>query len=105
MSAPLSPDAEKHLAAMFAAKDQPTARAILRDECGMNLPGLRLADAIVLDRFRFAALKLSEGRLDKLRQAVKLAQEDWRDLLMAAGFGHDTKAHLSWTPQPEPRTK
>ena len=32
----------------------------------------------------FAALKLSEGNLDRLREAIGLAKTDWRDLLMAA---------------------
>jgi hypothetical protein len=41
-------------------------------------------------------LKLSEGNLDKLNRAVALAKTDWRDLLMAAGFGEDIKAHLAW---------
>ena len=31
-----------------------------------------------------AALKLSEGNLDRLREAIGLAKTDWRDLLMAA---------------------
>jgi hypothetical protein len=47
---------------------------------------------------RFAALKLSEGRLDRLEEAIKLAQTDWRDLLVAAGFAHDVEAHLNWLP-------
>ncbi len=32
----------------------------------------------------------------KLASAVDQANWDWRDLLMGAGFGHDTKAHLEW---------
>lgn len=36
--------------------------------------------------------------MDKLRGAVKLAREDWRDLLMSAGFGDDIHAHLEWVP-------
>ncbi len=40
------------------------------------------------------------GQLDKLEEAIKLAQIDWRDLLMAAGFGHDVEAHLKWLPTP-----
>jgi hypothetical protein len=51
------------------------------------------------ERLQFAALKLSEGNLDKLDRAVALAKIDWRDLLMAAGFGEDIKAHLAWLPQ------
>ena len=46
-----------------------------------------------LERFRFAALKYSDGNLVLLESAVKLAQHDWRDLLMATGFAHDVEAH------------
>ena len=46
-----------------------------------------------LERLRYAALKLSGGRLDALREAVELARIDWRDLLMGAGFGYDVHAH------------
>jgi hypothetical protein len=38
-------------------------------------------------RFQFAVLKLSEGKMDKLDEAIELAKVDWRDLLAAAGFG------------------
>jgi hypothetical protein len=46
-----------------------------------------------MERVRFAVLKLSGGDLEKLRKAIKLAQTDWRDLLMAAGFGHDVNVY------------
>jgi len=31
-----------------------------------------------------------------LAVGIYLAQSDWRDLLMAAGFGDDTTQHLAW---------
>jgi hypothetical protein len=43
-----------------------------------------------------SALKLSGGRMDKLREAVKLANTDWRDLLVAAGFADSVDAHKHW---------
>ena len=67
-------------------------------ECADDLPFLEDADDIDLERFRFAALKLSEGKMDKLREAVQLAKVDSRDLLMAAGFGQDVDAHSRWMP-------
>jgi len=51
-----------------------------------------------LERFRFAALKLSRGRMDKLADAVRLANKDWRDLLVAAGFADSVDAHKDWKP-------
>ena len=71
---------------------------MLRDECGNNLPLMKDKDETALERLRFAALKLSQGELNKLLDAVILAQTDWRDLLVAAGFADDVQAHLSWLP-------
>ena len=39
---------------------------------------------------------LSEGRVDKLYDAIALAQTDWRDLLVSAGFAEDIQAHKDW---------
>lgn len=61
-------------------------------------PDLENLNQIELERFRFAVLKLSQGRLDILRRAIDLAQSDWRDLLMAADFGYDVTAHNRWLP-------
>ena len=51
------------------------------------------------ERLQFAALKYSDGRLDYLDNAVKLGNLDFRDLLMAVGFG-EVDAHLRWQPKP-----
>ena len=92
----LSSEAVRRVAILFQGADQTTAEHLLVDECGSNLPGLERLSPIELDRFRFAALKLSGGRLDGLREAIKLAQSDWRDLLTAAGFDRDVTAHTRW---------
>lgn len=75
---------------------------MLVDECGSNLPFLQNLDMFGLERFRFAALKMSAGDLDRLREAISVAQQDWRDLLMAAGFGQDLTAHERWLPDEHP---
>ena len=49
-----------------------------------------------LKRVRFAALKLSEGNMEKLHRAVKLAKTDWRDFPVAAGFADSVHAHKHW---------
>ncbi len=51
-----------------------------------------------MERLRFAAIKLSKGELNTLLDAIVLAQTDWRDLLVAAGFANDVHAHQSWLP-------
>jgi hypothetical protein len=50
----------------------------------------------MIERIAAAALKKSEGSLEKLEAAMELAARDWRDLLMAAGFGYDVSAHEAW---------
>jgi hypothetical protein len=69
---------------------------MLVEECGNNLPSLEKLNQFQLERFRFAALKLSNGSLERLREAITLAKADWRDLLMGAGFGEDVHAHGRW---------
>lgn len=93
----LSPATLERLNLLFAPQDRAEASRLLTEECGNNLPFLEKLDAVGLERYRFAALKLSEGTLDGMRYAVKLAQEDWRDLLVAAGFGDDANAYKSWS--------
>lgn len=95
----LSPDTQRRLRILFAEPDWVAAEALLFDQCGNNLPARDKLNAVELERFRFAALKLSGGSLDKLGGAVVLANIDWRDLLMSAGFGEDLSAHQQWEPK------
>lgn len=81
---------------LFPADQQQQAGDLLRHDCADNLPFCRSATPESLERIRFAALKRSGGDLERLGAAVRQAQKDWRDLLVAAGFGHSTKAHLDW---------
>jgi hypothetical protein len=84
---------------LFSQEQYPQVVELLDRECGNNLPFLQNESAEGLERFRFAALKLSEGNLEKLRSAIELAKKDWRDLLVAAGFAHSVDAHKSWSPR------
>lgn len=94
---PLTPRTRDHVAVMFPDAQDEVAELLVR-ECGNNLPMLENADALALERLRFAVLRLSAGRFGKLQAAIDLARTDWRDLLMAAGFGEDVEAHLRWRP-------
>jgi hypothetical protein len=99
MSVPLSDAVERRLALLFTGRGAEDARAALVDECAEKLP---LCDATTpesLERIRIACLKLSGGHVTRLRAAIRDAQLDWRDVLMAAGFGHDVDAHSSWWPE------
>ncbi len=50
-------------------------------------------------RLKLAAIRRSGGSLQRLESAVELGKQDFRDLLMSAGFG-DPNAHLRWVPRP-----
>jgi hypothetical protein len=54
------------------------------------------ANGGAVERCHFAVPKLSNGKLDQLIQAITLAQTDYRDLLMSAGFGEEIGAHWDW---------
>lgn len=93
---PLSAPTLERLDRVFAPEDRDAAAALLVAGCGRNLPFLEEQDDF--DRLRFAALKLSGGTLHGLAEAVALAKLDWRDLLVASGFGDDFTAHERWHP-------
>ena len=95
----LSPETLRRLELLFPPDTRELAELLLRSDCGNNLPLHEPQDAKGLERVRFAALKVSDGQLEKLEEAIRLAQIDWRDLLVAAGFAHDVEAHLKWLPE------
>jgi hypothetical protein len=94
----LSPKTVELVDSLFKRVSREAVVELLMHQCGNNLPFLQKSDEFHLERVRFAALKLSGGDLEKLQKAIKLAQKDWRDLLIAAGFGHDVNAHKDWSP-------
>jgi hypothetical protein len=96
---PLSQETKQRMDFMFYNEDAIVAAHLLISECSNNLPFCENDGPLELERLRFAALKLSDGNVPPLLEAIELAQKDWRDLLMAAGFGEDAKAHEQWVPQ------
>ena len=96
---PLSPATESRLMTLFVYSNVEEAKQLLTTECGNNLTSSKIMDAKLLERLRFAVLKLSDGTIEGLVEALVLAQTDWRDLLMAAGFGTDVISHLNWRPR------
>lgn len=84
--------------ALFPQEQRGEVIELLKMECAENIPSCEDDDKFQMERIRFSVLKLSEGGMDKLVQAIELAQVDWRDLFMAAGFGDDTEAHNKWVP-------
>ena len=94
----LSSETQRHIDTLFALSQRDEAARLLQNECGNNLPLLEHYNEIELERLRFAALKVSGGNLQKLRDAVRLSKEDWRDLLVSAEFADDIEAHKKWLP-------
>jgi hypothetical protein len=94
----LSPETKRRVELLFPPKDQLNAAGLLDLLCGYRIPGFKRATEEDVERVRFAALKLSEGDLGKLKRAIDLAHVDFRDLLMNAGFG-EVEAHKEWWPE------
>jgi hypothetical protein len=97
--APLTAEVSLRVGLLFLPEQRETASALLANECGTNLPFCANQAPAGLNRIRIAAIKLSNGDLEKLKNAVELAKRDWRDLLVAAGFAHDIHAHEEWLPE------
>lgn len=96
MTPRLSPHTRQLAEVIFDSKDVGEASQWLEDECGNRIPFYEESNEYDLERIRFAAIKLSQGNLGNLLKAIDLAQIDWRDLLMGAGFGNNVRAHEKW---------
>ena len=95
---PLSAAVRQRLEILFAEPARTQAVELLERDCGDGLPMTSHADLDFYDRIRLAVLKLSNGNLDTLRRQIENAHFDWRDVLVAAGFGSDVAAHSKWMP-------
>lgn len=90
---PLTELNEAQARAQFSASDVAAAIQLIAEGVvsARDMP-------VLLERVRSAAIRMSRGNMRDLREAVALAQLDWRDLLMAADFADDLEAHLRWMP-------
>ena len=96
MQVELSEKTQQLVNQLFLDGDRQLVFGLLEKECGNNLPLLEKSNPIDLERFRFAVLKLCTGNFEKLEQQVQLAKNDWRDLLVSAGFANDIEEHRKW---------
>ena len=94
--APLSPDTERLIERDFPREQRAAAAQLLLTRCGSNLPLMGETSAADIERVRFAVLKLTGGSIEALPRHVDIANIDWRDSLVAAGFGHGVLAHRAW---------
>jgi len=98
IAAPLTPRVSNAIEVIFPVKFQEEARTRLQKDCGWHIPLLHTRNPELLERIRLAAIKISDGTIAELDQAIQQAHIDWRDVLIAAGFGYDAEAHLHWRP-------
>ncbi len=87
---------QNHIMRLFSPDEQEEVKHLLQEDCGAALACSDDASPEFFERVQCAALKLSEGRIDKLYGAIALAQTDWRDLLVSAGFAERAQAHKDW---------
>lgn len=92
----LSPATLEKVHRLFPEAEWPEVISLLERECSDTLPRYSGIDEPQrFERIQFAVLKLSEGSLPRLKHVIALAQRDWRDVLMGAGFG-SLDAHEHW---------
>ena len=95
----MGPRIDLALDVLFTSAERDEAARLLKEDCSAaTVPGAS-GNESEIERIRLAALKCSGGSLEKLYAAIALAQTDYRDLLMAAGFGWDVAAHQEWDPE------
>jgi hypothetical protein len=94
----LSPRSRERIVALFERDNVSEAERLL--ETSTDNP-LLIADVARqgTDRIVLAMIRLSGGRLERLREAISLFRRDWRDLLVASDFADDTHAHEKWRPR------
>ncbi len=63
-------------------------KKVLEEEVGEDLPFCDDSSPEQMERLRFAALNLIHRDVADWDWVIELAKSDWRDLLMAADFGH-----------------
>jgi len=89
---------QHRIEALFPPSEWQRVSDYLSSACGANLPLIEDSYDELVERIRFAVLKLSGGNFERLVTATEDAAIDWRDTLVAAGFADDTRAHLAWLP-------
>jgi hypothetical protein len=100
MSPRLSPETQRRVEMMYPPEQREEVTRYLVNECRHNIPGTHPDEnEFAFERFRFAALKVSNGDIEILKKAIDLAKNDYRDLLTAAGFAWDTTKHERWLPK------
>ena len=81
---------------LYSPEEASEVCGTLEKECGAEALSCYGWSANKMERIWFAVLKVASEPGRDLEFGIKLAQADWRDLLMSAGFGQDLEAHNKW---------
>lgn len=94
----LGPLTAELIASVCPAAQSRAVSDLLSATCAHNLPGIgRTPEWIeLIDRIQLAAIRGSNWNPKTIAAAVELANIDWRDLLVAAGFANDLSSHRLW---------
>ena len=92
----LSPKTKVCIRFTFPEADWHNVENFLLNECGDNLPAIESTYNDLAERIRFAVIRLSSGNYSELIHETEKAKQDWRNILVAAGFGGSVTAHLNW---------
>ena len=92
----LSERTQKLITKLFPRSDGVVISDLLYRAVSSNIPYFENANPEELERIRFAILKMTQQSQLNLAVGIYLAQTDWRDLLMSAGFGNDSNEHMNW---------
>ncbi len=92
----LSDKTKNLVSRLYKSREAMEVCDILDRECGTEALSCEGWSPEQMERIRFAVLKLVKENAFEMEAAIKLAQLDWRDLLMSAGFGEDLIAHELW---------
>jgi hypothetical protein len=99
--APITEEVRKRIRVLFPEHQWLRVESLLEERCSAGLPlaGHLGDEPGGFDRVHLAVLKLSRGSLEQLKLEIEGARRDWRDTLVAAGFGNDLTAHERWLPE------
>lgn len=71
-------------------------RRLLSDECSLTLPLVTPESIQLIERFQAGVLRTTRWDPEFITPRIRLAQVDWRDLLVAAGFATSVTTHVTW---------
>ena len=92
----LTRDTEKVVDSLFECDEAKTLKDRLKEELSGDLPLTAFSTPESRERVWLAVIKKCNETLNPWDTWFELAKLDWRDILMAADFGHDTTAHIRW---------